>query len=825
MTTLDRACAGTGAALCVWHGCRESRRIRRSKAEGMACKQKILSLLVLVGVLVAVSAIARPVHAEARTWTGADDSEWFNAANWDPEGLPDPADDLTIDTGTPETAGEIATDDDGSITVTGGVQATLGGHLLVGDSNTGTLTVEAGSQVSSHYSHLGYGSGSIGTATVTGGGSRWTNSGYLWVGLEGVGTLTVEAGGEVSNTSGFLGYLSGSTGTATVTGAGSTWTNYDRFVVGHEGAGTLTVADGGLVTARTLYASLDDLFGNGTITVQGGAVLDADLVFDGTHGLTQALPFGTGGTLNLTVDGSQPLGVGYKGAGTLRIAGGRTAASLVGYLGLLSGSTGTATVTGADSTWTNGGLYVGYKGAGTLTVTDGGLVTAEALCASLSDLFGDGTIVAHGAVLDADLAFDSTGGLTPALAFGTGGTLNLNVDGSQPLGVGYKGTGTLHIADGLSVPSTYGTLGDQPGSTGTATVTGDGSTWANSGPVYVADWCTAALNVEAGGEVSNTSGFLGFRSSSAGTARVTGEGSRWTNAGALYVGYYGAGTLTVDDGGEVSSASGYLGFRSSSTGAATVTGAGAAWTNLGGLYIGGASDSAGGTGELTVSTGGVVEVYGTVTIWDGGTVNLQDGGSLSADTVQNGGMLAWSGGSLDAGVLRMGGDGVLNVTCSPTLTADVEIRGGTFIVGGSDVLTALGAFGTTAVDTTFVKDGPGALVINGLQDHVPGALFEILAGMVEMNSDASGTGLLDDADLSILVTGATLDFGCDQHLDTLEIGNGGLVRLTGAGVVVVKHLVMNGFDLGPMTLTPEPATLALLVMGGLGLLGFRRRGK
>ena len=256
----------------------------------------------------------------------------------------------------------------------------------IGKDSTGAVTVNGGSDLLSRDGYLGYTSGSTGTATVTGSGSTW-NSSRLHVGSFGTGTLNIEAGGQVSNSDGYLGFSSGSTGTAAVTGTGSKWTN-DWLVVGREGTGRLTVSDGGVVTAETLFASLSDLYGNGAITTTKGAVLDADLIFDATHGLQQTLAFGTGGKLHLNLDvmGSW-LGAGYKSNGTLRIADGVTIACSSGYLGYNSGSTGVATVTGTYSRWNNSGdLYIGRSGTGRLTVSEGGVVTAKTLFASLSDL-------------------------------------------------------------------------------------------------------------------------------------------------------------------------------------------------------------------------------------------------------------------------------------------------------------------------------------------------------------------------------------------------------------------------------------------------------
>ncbi len=118
------------------------------------------------------------------------------------------------------------------------------------------------------------------------------------------------------------------------------------------------------------------------------------------------------------------------------------------------------------------------------------------------------------------------------------------------------------------------------------------------------------------------------------------------------------------------------------------------------------------------------------------------------------------------------------------------------------------------------KIGEGTVIFDGPQTHGPGALLDILAGTVYLNTDAGSSAA---ADLSISVADAELYFGASQHLDALTLGDGGKVTLAGAQVVVLEHLVMDDTNLGSMTLTPEPATLVLLALGGLGTLVRRRR--
>ena len=256
--------------------------------------------------------------------------------------------------------------------------------------------------------------------------------------------------------------------------------------------------------------------------------------------------------------------------------------------GYYSGSTGTATVTGAGSTWTNsGGLYVGQSGNGTLTVTNGGAVTAETLYASSSSLLGNGTITTKNAVMDAVSRFDATHGLQQTMAFGTGGSLNLNVDGTGDFGAGYKGVGTLRIADGVAVACSTGYLGYYSGSTGTATVTGIGSKWTISGALNIGNPdSSGTLNIEASGNVSSSFAYLGYNSGSTGRQRLPVRARHGPIAAGSTSGVTEGASLTIEAGGQVSSTNGYVAYITGG-GTATVTGANSQWTNSGTLYVGG----------------------------------------------------------------------------------------------------------------------------------------------------------------------------------------------------------------------------------------------
>ena len=138
----------------------------------------------------------------------------------------------------------------------------------IGNTASGTLTVNGGSDLLSRDAYIGYGNTATGGVNVDGSGSTW-NMGYeLDVGVHGGGMLSITGGGSVSNATGVIGSSSGSTGLATVSGSGSTWINGSGLYVGRSGSGTLSITSGGSVSSS--WSLIGNDFGStGAATVDG----------------------------------------------------------------------------------------------------------------------------------------------------------------------------------------------------------------------------------------------------------------------------------------------------------------------------------------------------------------------------------------------------------------------------------------------------------------------------------------------------------------------------------------------------------------------------
>jgi outer membrane autotransporter protein len=449
----------------------------------------------------------------------------------------------------------------------------------------------------------------------------------LYVGLTSPGTLTVDAGGSVSNKSAIIGNVS--TGTVTVTGTGSTWTNSSVLNVGYgavpttPGTGTLTIEDGGKVTT------------------------------------------GLPGSSNTGTTVSAIIGTFYAGVGSVTVSG--------------------TDAGGNASTWANAGeLMVGRYGSGTLTVDGGGYVSNSN---GYIGVFADGTGTGNGTV-----TVSGTDGNGHASTWANTGDLYVSVEG----------TGALKVEGGGVVSNADGVIGYD--NVGTATVSGtDGSghasTWKNSGDLYVGYNGAGTLTVENGGKVENGDGYIGFYSngSVAGSATVSGVGSAWTNTGDLTVGVYGIGNLTVANGGIVSNANAAIGYFNTANGTATVSGAGSVWSNTGGVYVG-----YDGTGVLTIADGGKVSAS---------VIDLAEnaGSSGTINIGAAAGAAAAAAGTLDAASINfVNGTGTLNFNHTNAITlatALASIGSGTHALNHYAGVTTLTGDSSAFKGVTTVEGG------------------------------------------------------------------------------------------------------------------------
>jgi len=442
---------------------------------------------------------------------------------------------------------------------------------------------------------------------------------------------------------------------------------------------------------------------NGLLTIDG--TLNSNTGLLGNNSGTPT----TTGTVNVSGawTNSGNLHVGNYSVGQLNINGGSVSAADA-YIGAESTASGTITLTGSGSSLTTSGvLYVGQAGTGTLNVNAGTTVTtAGAEMGSLAGSSGTATVdggtwndaagnLTVGAAGTGDLTVKNGGTLTSitgvigAAASSSGSKVSITGTGSTwtnsgALFVGTRGNGsTLDVLSGGKVYSTDGVVARYAGASGTVNVNGSGSLWSLSGNLRVGGDSSdtanpggnGTLNIGTGGTVSNANAYIG--DSAGATGSVTVDGGTWTNTGNLGVGYSGTGTLLVENGGTVSSVKGFIGWQNTSLGStATVTGSGSSWVMSDTLYVGNS-----GKGAMTVADGGYVSSlngYVGTQYLAGQTSTMEVTGSGSIWNVTNDIVAGYdtnASGSIsitDGAIVTAGGQGMLGHTAGSTGAATVD---------------------------------------------------------------------------------------------------------------------------------------------------------
>jgi outer membrane autotransporter protein len=559
------------------------------------------------------------------------------------------------------TAGFIGDDSgsSGTVTVDGsGSTWTNSSSLVVGNSGTGTLNIQNGGTVSNTAAQIGYNAGSTGTVTVDGSGSTWTNSGNLYVGLYDTGTLNIQNSGTVSNTAGYIGYTSGSTAAVTVDGNGSTWTNSGNLYIGESGTGTLDISNGGTVSSIDAFIG-DEIGASGTVRVDGS---------------------GSSWTI------ASELLVGNFGNGTLDIMRGATVSNVhgyIGYVGHIAGSSGTVTVDGNGSTWTNSSSLNVVIGA--LNIQNGGKVTASFTrltsgATSAGTLNLNGTSSARGVLETSYIdkgagsaTFNWNGGILRATANEANFLRTLdNADINIQSGGAYLDTNGMDI--GIT-QALAGTGGLTKQGNGTLTLTGvqtyTGGTTVSAGTLALSGAGTLAATgavVVANGATFDISAAAGDRSIGA----LSGAGDVELGANSLSMGSSTSSTF-----------SGAL----SGTGGLTKLGAGNLILSGANTYTGGTTVSAG-----TLSVNG--SVVGTTTVSSGAA--LGGSGTVGDVALSGGGILA-PGNSIGTltvnGDLSFGSGSIYRVEANAAGASDkTVVNGNVTLAGRVDVQAENGSY-------------------------------------------------------------------------------------------------------------------------------------
>ena len=662
--------------------------------------------------------------------------------------------------------------------------------------------------------------------------SRWTNSTDLVVGNEGYGQLRIDYDGVVSTSTlsagnqseglvwvnrgtllsngAYIGHQTNGEGDVGV--RHGSWENTGDIYVGYEGVGYLDAQAGGTIaTGGDLFVGFNN---RGDVFVYGGSSHSSANV-----GVDLVIGANAAGNGRVAVAGKAQLTsgnllqVGAYGSGELTVSGSAQVTSANGEVGRFAGSVGSATVQGKNARWENGqNLKIGYQGEGQLEVLDRGNVIVGRNVEIGSEATGVGKLIINGTASRLDIGdfFDvgryGTGTLNVedgGMLVSPGGGINghyesyighfagstgvatVTGDGSRwemsrSLTIGSEGNGTLKILDGGYVTNHFSFIGANDGSVGSVTVAGEGSLWDSRNYIRMDE--TSSLTVSNQGHVTTPwAADMAYDADSVATVLVKGENSKLT-VGSFVVGRFGHGTMTIENGGYASATNSTLvGFAG--TGITRVTGSGS-HLDLRNLTVGSES---GGIGTLQVLEGGLVTTSSSTSI-------AHRGGSIGRIDVDGVGSTLHVGYDLNIGI---SGDAQFNITDGGHVIVDnhawlhasqidpIATVSGTGSKWSIDNWLFIGQ-NTNISSTVDILDS-GLVSVNGTTRVYNNDFLNIVGGTLRTGSldvDAGGTFNLDGGRL--LLDGGVAEGVMFTAIDGSMIGGTGTIEelMIGAGGIL-----------------------------------------
>ncbi len=444
-------------------------------------------------------------------------------------------------------------------------------------------------------------------------GSSLLLSGNLEWGVAGQAFMQIKQGAAVQCALGLLdGGRAGGVTTGAVSGQNSLWRSTLGMIVGDQnGQAVLNVSSGGRLETGGLSAVIGaEATGDGLVYINGGG-LATPSAWDG-----RLTPLG---------------GIGVGGKGFLSVTNRGRALFQAAVLGSAAGSDGRLELSGTGTSLEVArDLTVGAEGWGRMAVSSGATATAKSVLVGNAGAANELKVTRAGAGMV----------ISGALKVGNAGMGTLTID----QGAGVTLTGTLDPDNGTGECG----IGFEPGSVGTLTVDGAGSSLLGSkAGLIVGVEGTGTLNLKNGGTaVFDTLG-IGAGVNAQGTVLIDGAGSSLTLADNATIGGSGAsnsGEVTISAGAALSvgprlmvTQRGLLRLSGGGANVGQVTGAPVPGTlkigsfgtlQLGGRVIGAVSIGPGGR-LVPGASPGLATIEGALTLEPGTVTEFEIGGTDS----------------------------------------------------------------------------------------------------------------------------------------------------------------------------------------------------